>query len=304
MSTTTSAGTPAGGNHGTEAPAEPTVRRAPNSAKTTARTTTRTTTRSDAPKGRRAGKRSTRRSAAKDTHQNGSGVNLLSPWVFEQLRVHQMRHRFLAAGLVLVAVIALVWTGLRFNLHRAEEQLRGEEAVGRGLTQQASTLAPVRLYVDGVQRRVATGRLATQDDVAFSTMLDGLGAALPPGAAVTSLTVDLVTVEGADGAVWVDDPEDPAHGLIATGCPGPDPFATTTAIACVTVQGTATSREVVSDLVVALDESGLFVDPFIDTTTTGDAVQVDFSGSFGLSPKAFSRRYDSLGDELTKGAEQ
>ena len=50
-------------------------------------------------------------------------------------------------------------------------------------------------------------------------------------------------------------------------------------------------RSQVGELVTRLGGSDLFVEPFISTTTTGDAQEVTFSGSVGLSAKVYSLRY-------------
>lgn len=234
-----------------------------------------------------------------------ASVNLLSPWVFEELRVRQLRRRFLLGGLVLVLAVALVWAALRFNLHRANEELRGEEAVGEGLSQQLDDLAPVRSYVDGVNRRIVTVTGATYDDVAFSRVVGALQTATPSGAAIETIAVELAAAEVTEeGAAPTS--EDPARGLVGSTCPGPDPFGTKVVVGCVTISGTAVSRDAVSGLVIALGSDKLFVEPFVDTTTTGDADsdELTFSGSVGLSPAVFSGKYDALGDELTKGAKK
>lgn len=266
-----------------------------------------------------------------------AAVNLLSPWVFEEIKVHQLRRRLVVIGIVLVAVVALVWGALRFNLHQAEEELRGEEATGTGLSSQLAQLTPVKTYVDSVDRRVLTVRGATYDDVEFSRVLEALDAAAPDGVQVATISVELASTE-ADGTTSTSttssestttsdaagsaegDAEgdqdgkgdkDPARGLVGSTCPGPDPFGTKVVVGCVTFEGTAVSRDAVGQLVIALGDEGLFVEPFVDTTTTdaADAAAsaggpVSFTGSVGLSPKVFSGRYDGLGDELTKGAKK
>jgi hypothetical protein len=247
-------------------------------------------------------------SAGKPPRTGVASVNLLSPWVFEELRVHQLRRRFLFGGAVLLAVIALVWCALQFNLHRANADLRGEEAVGAGLTRELRELAPVRTYVNSVERRVVTVKGATYDDVAFSKVLAALDAATPNGATIGSISVELAAAEKDTSDDKAKDSKaaekDPARGLVGTTCPGPDPFGTRVVVGCVTIEGTAVSRDAVSGLVIALGADKLFVEPFVDTTTTEDSDAVTFSGSVGISPTAFSGRYDSLGDELSKGAKK
>ncbi|TIC88429.1 hypothetical protein E8D34_05770 [Nocardioides sp. GY 10113] len=241
-------------------------------------------------------------------------VNLLSPWVFEELRVHQLRRRFVLGALVLVVAVGLIWSGLRFELHRAEEELRGQEARGSALTVQIRDLAPVRTFVDGVQRRVIRVHDTAYDEVAFSRVLGGLTAAAGPGTAITSVSIGLVsrvsapdssatggsagTAPGGQGAE-----QDPTRGLLGTTCPGPDPFATNDVVGCLSIEGTASSRAEVGDLVVALGEDDLFLDPYV-STTTADNDRVSFSGTVGLSPKVFSGRYDDPGRSLREGVKK
>jgi hypothetical protein len=235
-------------------------------------------------------------------------VNLLSPWVFEELRVHRLRQRFVVAGIGLAVLLGLVWTGLELNLHAAEAELRGEQATTTGLTAQMKDLAPVKTYVNGVIHRVATVHSATYDDVAFSQVLSSLNDATPDDATLTSISVDLAaetatapstgTAAGATAAP--DTKKDPARGLSGSSCPGPDPFGTKVVVGCVTIEGTAADREAVGKLVIALGDTGLFVEPFVNTTTTSDGDGVSFAGSVGLSPKVFSGRFDDLGAELAK----
>lgn len=229
-------------------------------------------------------------------------VNLLSPWVFEELRVRRLRRRFVIGAVALVVLVALAWTGQRLNLHQANEELRGEDAVTVGLSRQISELTPVRTYVGGVEHRVQVVRGATYDDIAFSDVLDALRDATPDGADLGTISVELPdgTIDAAEPPAGGDTDSDPARGLLNADCPGPDPFGTKVVIGCVTLEGTAVDRETVGRLVIALGDASLFVEPFVSTTTTSDSQEVAFSGSVGLSPKAFSRRYESIGADLTK----
>ena len=65
-------------------------------------------------------------------------------------------------------------------------------------------------------------------------------------------------------------------------------------IGCVTLSGTASSRDAVGQLVENLAGSDAFAEPFISTTTTDEGASVAFSGSVALDPKVFSGRYDDL----------
>ena len=99
-----------------------------------------------------------------------------------------------------------------------------------------------------------------------------------------------MTLAAADPAAVPGATPDPAAAATVSACPGPDPFNTKPVIGCITLAGSATSRAQVGELVIALDRIGLFVEPFISTTSASDST-VTFGGSVGLSQAAFSKRY-------------
>lgn len=247
-----------------------------------------------APRGLRSGRRDAVATPGPAT------VDLLSPWVHDRIKVHRWRRRLGAAGLALVLLVAGAWTFQRLALAGAEADLRGEEAVGAQLGREIAALAPVQAYVGGVARRVGTVQEAMVTDVDLSRVLVELEKALPPGAGLESVSVDLPGPRADAGRVVAPDGTvaDPTRGLEVTPCPGPDPFATLQVVGCLNLTGTATDREGVGALVAALDRSTWFEEPFVTTTTTSDGAPITFSGSVALAVKVFSRRYDDLGTRL------
>ncbi len=145
----------------------------------------------------------------------------------------------------------------------------------------------MRTYVNGVAIQELTVENAMADEAYLSAVLEGIRDATPEGA---ELTMVAVAVSGrpapVDPAAPTDTSTDPA-----SVCPGPDPFNTRVVVGCVTLAGTAGSRAEVGEMVVRLGAAGLFVEPFISTTTTDEGDEVTFSGSVGLSEKVFSGRY-------------
>lgn len=208
-------------------------------------------------------------------------VNLLSQSQFDRLAARRLRQRFLTAGTVLVILVGLGWGAQHVRVAQQEKLVEVEQAQGQRLSAQTELLAPVRTFVTGValQERIVAATMS--GEVWVSDVLAGVRDALPVGARLTTLAVS-VTGAAAPGATPTTD---------GAACPGPDPFNTRVVVGCVQLSGTASSRAEVGDLVIALGHSNLFVEPFISTTTTGDAEAVTFSGSVGLSEKAYSGRY-------------
>ncbi|WP_372727813.1 hypothetical protein [Nocardioides sp.] len=236
-----------------------------------------------------------------------ASVNLLSDWVLEHLRVRRLRRRLVVAVVALVTLVGLGTITQHLRLYEAHQDLRGEQAVAAGLAQQIEGLAPVRTYVEAVAAQDRTVRETMFGEISFSRVVAGLREATPAGAAIDTMSVTLpprtpgsvpasaagAAAGAAGGAAGSE--KNPSRGLQAT-CPGPDPFATKPIVGCLNLSGTAVDRETVGRLVVALGRAGLFVEPFITTTTTSDDQPVAFSGSVGISPKAFSGRYDLPAD--------
>lgn len=235
-------------------------------------------------------------------------VNLLSPSAFERLATRRLRRRFVAAGAVLVLLVAGAWSVQHLRVGEAEQMLRVEKAETTRLMQETQALAPVRAYVTGVEQQKQTVADAMAREIYFSIVLDGLEGSTPSGARLESLAVTLAPEpapvatpaegEATEGGSAEGEPTAaPAAPVTPSPCPGPDPFNTRPVVGCVTLSGTAGSRAEVGDLVISLGKDKLFVEPFISTTTTSDGSGVSFSGSVGLSERVFSKRFVEL-DEL------
>lgn len=210
-----------------------------------------------------------------------AAVNLLSPWVLDELRVRRLRLRFLAGGVVLVVLLGLGWAGLRMSLASAQRDLRDDQAITDALQDQVTDMAPVRAYAASVDVRNRQVAETMSSEVAFSRAAVKLQAALPRGADLDSLELSL-----AGGA----DPVPTQRSSTQATCPGPDPFGARPIVGCIQLTGTARSREDVSRYVLALAASKFFVEPFISTTTTSEQ-QVSFSGTVGLDPTLLRGEY-------------
>lgn len=223
-------------------------------------------------------------------------VNLLSPWVFEALAVRRLRLRFTAAAGVVVLLVGVAWGIQHLRAGHAERVLTIEQAETARLTAAAAELAPVRTFVVTVDQQKALVSTTMEREVYVSRVLSGLTASTPPGAEFETVAVTI--------APPLTPEEEAAAAAAGTGsaCPGPDPFNTRVVVGCVLLTGSADSRASVGDLVVNLGNDALFVEPFISTTTTAEGDDVVFTGSVGLSKKAFSDRYADIDTLLAQEA--
>lgn len=212
-------------------------------------------------------------------------VNLLPESEFARMSARRLRYRFVAAGVALLLLVGGAWAVQHVRVGEAEKLVAIEQAETARLTARTQELQPVRVFVNGVALQEATVQSAMADEVYLSEVLDGVLAATPVGAQLTTVAV---TVTGRPLPV---DATSAVAAPSASACPGPDPFNTRVVVGCVTLAGIAPSRADVGEMVISLGRAGLFVEPFISTTTTGETAEVAFSGSVGLSEKVFSGRY-------------
>ncbi len=241
-----------------------------------------------------AGRRRGRSKPATIEVPAAAAVNLLSPWVREENKIRTLRLRFAAGAVALVVVLALAWTGLHLAIKGHQQDLSDQEASATVLRAQIADMAPLRAYTASIRGREQLLTTSMSSEVTFSRALAGLDDLLPKG---TSIGTFNGTLTPSDDSGLV-----PTSGE-ASACPGPDPFGVTTVVACVELSGLAPSREAVSQLVLALAKSPLFVEPFISTTTTDDAKIVAFSGSIGLDPRLLSGRFADPDADPAEAAE-
>jgi hypothetical protein len=222
-------------------------------------------------------------------------VNLLSPAAFDLLAARRLRIRFAVGALALVVLAAGLWTVQHLRISETRKLVAVEQAETARLNSETRTLLPVKAYVAGVASQQQTVSTTMAREIFFSRVLDGIRRATPVGASLDNVAITLaaadpvVAAPATAGAAGAPAPAAPAAPTVSP-CPGPDPFNTKPVIGCITLSGTAATRSQVGDLVIALSRSGMFVEPFISTTSAADQ-SVTFSGSVGLSQKAYSKRY-------------
>ncbi len=251
-----------------------------------------------------------KRPSRQSAHPVVPTVNLLSPWVFDALQTRRLRRRFAVGAALLELLSGAGWAVQELRIGQAEQVLTVEQAETARLTAETNTLAPVRVYVATVEGQNATVSQTMANEVLTSRILAALSEATPDGATVASVAVTVAPpppapappapAEGAEGEEAPPPPPPAPPG--ESPCPGPDPFNTRTVVGCVTLSGTADSRATVGSFVIRLGGERLFVEPFINTTTTAEGDEVSFTGSVGLSDKALSGRYADLDALLAEAA--
>jgi hypothetical protein len=229
-------------------------------------------------------------------HNPNPTVNLLSPWAFEAMATRKLYQWFAAGAVALLLLTTLVWSVQHLRTQSAQQSLAQEQARTRELTTQSKQLQPVQSYVSTVDDQKKLAGTAMQHEVLLSRVVSGLRQATPKGARMESISMTVSPSADDDAAGTGATPAPSATTGSGSGasCPGPDPFHTRELVGCVTVSGSARSRASVGALVENLGRDRLFVEPFISTTTTGDGKGFEFTGSVGLSTRAYSHRYADM----------
>jgi hypothetical protein len=211
-------------------------------------------------------------------------VNLLSPSVFEAMAVRTLRRRFVAAGIGLVLLVGGGWGVQHLRSVQADKLLTVEHGETSRLTARTQELTGVSTYIAAVANQKVVVKKTMATEALLSEVLDDLQLATPSGVRIETLSA---TVDGAQQA-------QPKQTDTATTCPAPDPFVRSTSVGCVTLTGTATDRAAIGLLVTRLSTSGVFVAPYVTTTSTADGAELTFTGSVAVTARVFSNRYADI----------
>jgi Tfp pilus assembly protein PilN len=179
---------------------------------------------------------------------------------------------------------------------QAEKLLTVERAETSRLTADAKELAPVSVYVAEVAKQKTVVKKAMANEALMSRVLDDLRAATPTGVRIETANA---TIAGAQPAAKAGQ-----TSTTANVCPAPNPFVRQVSVGCITLTGTATSRAVVGQFVIKLGAGGVFVAPYVTTTSTADGKRVTFSGSVSVSKGVYSNRYVDIDALLATGADR
>lgn len=223
-------------------------------------------------------------------------VNLLSGEIREIVRVRHLRQRFIAAGAVIVAVTVAVFAGQQGLVIAASNSLTSAQDTQSRLTTQQRSLTPVAEFYAEVAQSQAALQGAMKKEVLFSKLLGDLHTAAPAGVVIGNVSLVVDTRSDADAAAAAGPgANNKTSGQGGSGqCPGPDPFAAANTVGCVTLVGTAVSRDAVGTLITDLANSDVFINPFVSATTVTQDGSISFNATVGLTPKVYSGRYQDL----------
>ncbi|MBA2389411.1 MAG: hypothetical protein H0V67_04055 [Geodermatophilaceae bacterium] len=210
-------------------------------------------------------------------------VNLLPPDVLEILRLRTLRAQFLAAGLVVLVCLGALYVVQSAQLGTANERLTAEQDRGQVVAAEKARLAPVAAFFAEVGLTQQLIMETMTKEVLFSDVGERLTIAATGTVTLATVSMTAVTAELAE----------PAAAPVV--CPGSDPFNQIAVVGCITVAGTADSRESVGQFVVNILAEERFLSPFVSTTVLDEETgTVAFTGTISLTGQVYAGRYNDV----------
>jgi Tfp pilus assembly protein PilN len=224
-------------------------------------------------------------------------VNLLPRAVVEQARVQRLRRTFGGAALAAVAVVGAAYVVQSGAITSANDELASEQTTASRLASEVTALTPVKVYYATVEANEALIRETMSREVLLSDIVGRLDATAPAGVDLGTIEVSVdttpapVAVPGGAETATPPVPVAPTSGA----CPSPDPYLPPGATAgCITINGTAESRQALGDWESKLSRTDVFADLFISSSTAG-AVEggdaITFTASVSVTDQAYAGRY-------------
>lgn len=232
-------------------------------------------------------------------------TNLLPPAVAARSQADRLQKRFALGAAGAVAALAAVYLLQAGSISQANTDLETEQSRTAQLSAEKLALAPVDLFYKTLEVNRTTIQTTMAREVLLSDLTRRLYATAPSGVTLDTVgvTVDSQPVAATPGTAAAAGAA-PAAGV---DCPSPDPYAAPEERAgCVTISGSATSREALGRWESRVGRTDLFTDLFISdsqagtaggTAGTGDADAatagdgITFTATLSVTAKAFTDRY-------------
>lgn len=208
-------------------------------------------------------------------------VNLLPPDVIEVVAVQAVKRKVLAAGVGLLAIVAVLYGGQIALIASANSDLSAAKGVTADLSREMASLAPVKAFYGSVDANQKTITSTMKNEVLYSAVFSSLEEVTPRGVSLTNVNIASVGAPTTTAAA-------------GTPCPGPDPFNPVASVGCVNITGTADSRDAIGSFLTSLDGAKMFASPYVSATTANENGEVSFTATVGLTEEVYSHRYDDV----------
>jgi Tfp pilus assembly protein PilN len=127
-------------------------------------------------------------------------INLLPPERAERRRARQISGSIVAAGLVLIGVLALIFVAEIFRLNGQKNTLKTQQETNAALQSQVATLSQFQQLETQLQQKTTLLKNVTQDEVRWSVVLADVSLVIPTDTWLTNLTASEAVSSGTQAA--------------------------------------------------------------------------------------------------------
>lgn len=212
-------------------------------------------------------------------------VDLLPQAVRDSVALHNIIRWFAVLLVLLVLAGGAVWYLQGSRISDAEASLAQAQSEKVAIDKKMADLAPIKqMYV----------QIKGQQELVNTTL-----AAQPKATEILEHLYTVARESSGRGGIEFSSASVAYHGIPKAGdptnlCADPNPFVAKVTVGCMTFEGSAASREQISNFLTAMAADRMFVGPYVDNSTitvgeTGTPGRVTFTGTAGISPEALKQ---------------
>lgn len=201
-------------------------------------------------------------------------INMLPERFVEANRKRAIKRVFVMLGSILIGLIIVGWLSQSAAISAATSRLESDQAAVQNAMASVNQLQPVGNYINGLKERLNAAVAATNEQVAYAAIVQGLAEVVPPGVTIEGLDIDYIapTVTKdrptcGQPAILGEETTEPRYG-------------------CVKFSGFASSTQALNQFMRSIDSVPYLRDAFILPSSGNVDGQVKFNGTAAIGPEA------------------
>lgn len=214
-------------------------------------------------------------------------VNIIPAEVLTRYADDRMRLKFILACVILLVLGSFGFLGSTLAVNNSEKQLESLQEENIALQSESTRLSPGKQYIDLLNGKREALASKVSRDISYSKILRELNKIAAENDTQISNATVIPLIKIGEGET------------APTGsCPSPDPFGSTTGIACISFSAQSNSEAGANGFGQALEaESTLFANVFIGTLSTSDG-KTTMDGSVLANTEVLTTRFEGLNQDL------
>jgi len=224
-------------------------------------------------------------------------INVIPAGVVEKYQIKGILRKFSLGAVAIVAVFGLTSLGVLGYISTQQAKIDDLTEKQATLTAESAALQPYQAYNLSIDGKRQALKEVTAKDINMGTIYENINTAS------TNSTITISTLSVAQNK----------EGEDTSACVNPDPFASTTVtveiIGCVTLEGSADSKDQVNGFLAELESIGgdtqAYINPFVSTFSTAadpgeDARASSFSATIAFTNTLYTNKYSTLALSLAE----